>query len=327
MPTLYVTEPGARIEKEYHSLLVTREDEVLLRVPIARVTDVVVVGRAGVTTPALHALLNAGIPLTLLSRTGSLLGRLVPPEHGSIELRRLQFARQQEENFGLLLARSMVAAKLRNQRVLALRILRRRPAADRGALASLRQAEVSALEAESTATLRGIEGAGAAAYLRLYRQAFPSEWGFRKRTRRPPRDPVNALLSLGYGLLCQTAIAALEIVGLDPFAGYYHVERPGRPALALDLMEEFRAPLIDSLVMSVVNRRWIVLSDFDKGIRLSREGLRVYLNAFSDRLADSVTPAGLPRPLTYRKLLEVQSRRLARAIRQGSGQYTAFRAR
>ena len=126
MPTLYVVEPGARIEKEYHRLLVTREDEVLLRVPLHRVTQVVLVGTVGVTTPALHALLRAQVPLLLVRRTGALVGRLTPAIPRNLPLRRAQYRRNDDASFCLEMTRAIVTGKLRNQRVLALRILRRR---------------------------------------------------------------------------------------------------------------------------------------------------------------------------------------------------------
>ncbi len=331
MSTLYIVEPGARLEKEYGRFLVTLHDELLLRVPAGSVSRVVAVGRVGVTTPALHALLAAGIPLAFLSRGGKLLGTLSPPMAGNLPLRQAQYGRDADADFCLALARAIAAGKLRNQRTMAARLARRhdRPdgiAAELGALAARAEA------AADMDALRGIEGHGARLYFRAYRAAFSPEWGFEKRTRRPPRDPLNALLSLGYSLLTQNMMSALEIIGLDPYLGYYHAETYGRPALALDLVEEFRAPVVDSLVLWVVKQRILKPDDFRPsgekgGVELTDRGLRLFFHQFSRKLESAVLVRELGRRLTYRKLFDVQARRLARAITGDHEQYRPFRSR
>ncbi len=328
MPTLYVVEQGARVEKEYHRLLVTKEDEVLLRVPLRRVSQVVLVGRAGVTTSALHALLQAQVPLLLVRRTGTLVGRLTPATPRNLPLRQAQYRRNDDDVFCVKMARSIVTGKLRNQRVLALRILRRHFGEDTP-LQTLRAMEKDAAQAEDIETLRGLEGTGARAYFAIYREAFDPAWQFERRTRRPPRDPINALLSLGYTMLGHAMMTALEAAGLDPYLGFFHAEKYGRPALALDLVEEFRAPFVDSLVMTLVNKRMLGLDDFeerDGGIYLRDKGLRLFMREFGDRLESQVTRSEVGRPLSYRKHFEVQARRMARAV-LGEEIYRPFKAR
>ncbi len=354
MPTLYVVEPGARIEKEHHRLLVTKEDEVLLRVPLVHVTQVVLVGNVGVTTPALHALLEVGAPLLLVRRSGGLLGRLLPPTPKNLPLRQAQYRCNDDPQFTFKLARAIVQGKLRNQRVLALRILRRHPAAERVALDALYAAEAQVAGAPDMAALLGVEGSGARAYFALYRQAFDAAWQFEKRTRRPPKDPINALLSLGYTMLGNVLLTALEAVGLDPYLGFLHTEKYGRPALALDLVEEFRAPFVDSLVMRLVNWRMLTPADFEegetegesagddeeavdaqeaapskpaRGVRLTERGLRLFLREFGDQLESEVQLASGERALSYRKHFEVQARQLARVIAGETSVYTPFAAR
>lgn len=331
MPTLYVVETGARIEKEYHRLLVTKEDEVLFRVPLRRVSDVVLVGRVGMTTPAMYALLGADVPVLLVRRTGRLVGRLLPETPRNLPLRQAQYRRNEEADFALEVARSIVVGKLRNQRVMALRVLRRRSGADRSALKMLRAAEEQAKAAPDMPSLLGAEGAGARAYFTVYRQAFDSEWEFNKRTRRPPKDPVNALLSLGYTMLGHALMAALEVVGLDPYLGFFHAEKYGRPALALDLAEEFRAPFVDSLVMSLVNRRMLKEDDFRRdakdGVYLKESGLQIFFREFGDRLESPVKVESAGRALSYRKVFEVQARRMAKAVLDQLSGYRPFRAR
>lgn len=331
MPTLYITEPGARVEKEYGRLLVTQHDEVLLRVPIQRVSQVVLVGRVGVTTPALHALLRHHIPLQFINRRGKLLGRVLPPTPHNLPLRQQQFRRNDDPAFCLDLARQIVTGKIRNQRTMALRLARRQPNLSSTHATELKASIQQAIGAPTLDSLRGIEGNGARVYFHLYRQAFDPHWQFTKRTRRPPKDPVNALLSLGYTLLTNAMITALETVGLDPYLGYLHAEKYGRPALALDLVEEFRTPVIDSLVLMLLRRRTLQLDDFihsdeDEGTVLTSAGLRRFLYKFTARLDQPIRVRSLGRAISYRKLFEVQARHLARTIQDGKA-YQPFRAR
>ncbi len=334
MPTLYVTEPGARIEKEYKRLLVTKHDEVLFRVPLHQVSEVVLVGYTGTTTPALLALLHAQIPVLLVRRTGALVGRLLPPTPKNLPRRRNQYRQADNPELALALAltRAIVAGKLRNQRVLALRVLRRRAQADREPLAQLYAAEREVATAPDAGTLRGLEGSGARAYFALYRQAFAPEWEFTDRNRRPPKDAINALLSLGYTLLGHALMTALEAVGLDPYVGFFHAEKYGRPALALDLVEEFRAPFVDSLVMRVINWQMLRPEDFiaeeqGPGVRLTDHGLRLFLREFGKQLEAQVRLQGTERSLSYRKHFEVQARRVVRVLEGEAERYEPFWAR
>jgi len=332
MPTLYVTEPGARIEKEYKRLLVTKHDAVLFRVPLHQVSEVVLVGYVGVTTPALLALLHAQIPVLLVRRTGALVGRLLPPTPKNLPRRRNQYRQADDPAVALALTRAIVAGKLRNQRVLALRVLRRHPGGDRAPLAQLYAAEKQVAAAPDLGTLRGVEGSGARAYFALYRQAFAPEWNFTDRNRRPPKDPINALLSLGYTMLGHALMTALEAVGLDPYVGFFHAEKYGRPALALDLVEEFRAPFVDSLVMRVINWQMLKPQHFlaeepGPGVLLTDQGLRLFLREFGKQLESRVQLQGTGRQLSYRKHFEVQARRLARFLEGEAERYPPFWAR
>jgi len=332
MPTLYVIEPGARLEKEYGRLLVTLDDEVILRVPLQSVSQVVLVGEAGVTTPALHALLQAGVSLLLVSRTGKFLGRLHSPLGANLPLRQAQYRRNDEQDFCLGLARAIVAGKIRNQRVLAMRLARRRGLDFTRAIDDLHKLQQAAEQTQAQPELLGIEGQASRVYFAVYRQAFDPRWAFSKRTRRPPLDPANALLSLGYTILGYAAMAALETVGLDPYLGFFHAEKYGRPALALDLVEELRAPLVDSLVLDTLNHRILLANDFEPdprsgGTYLTTRGLRIFLKKFSQRLEAPLTPRGIGRPISYRKLLEVQARKLAHVILGEESEYKPFQAR
>jgi CRISP-associated protein Cas1 len=331
MSTLYVVEQGARIEKTYHSLEVTLDDEVLLRAPLARVSDVVLVGNVGLTTPAMQVLLEAGIPVALLRQSGELLGRLTPLTPRNLDLRRRQYQRAADPDFALAISRQIVHGKLDNQRTLARRICRNYPEIDAAPLDDLKELLEKVESAADLASLKGFEGNGAKIYFAVLRAAIGAGWGFTRRARRPPPDPINALLSLGYSLLCQNAITALEIAGLDPYDGFYHADQYARPALALDLMEEFRCVIVDSVVLNVVSREMIRPEDFlpgrAGGVFLKQPALKDYLRQYTARLQSQVRPPDSPRRLSYQKCLELQARKLRHVIEGESERYLPLRVR
>jgi CRISPR-associated protein Cas1 len=327
---LYVVEQGARIEKEYRRLLVVKQDEVLLAVPAANVDGVVLVGNVGVTTPAMQALLEAGVRLWLVDRLGRMRGQLVPASGRNIPLRHSQYRCATDPEFCLRIARSIAGGKLRNCRTMARRISRSH-AVDARLFARMTLAIGRVATATSLAELRGAEGEGARCYFAALRGALRDEMSFERRTRRPPRDPANALLSLGYTLLTQDLISACEIVGLDSYDGFYHSDKYGRPALALDLVEEFRSVIVDSVVLNLVNRRRLTNRDFeaeaDGGIMLNRKGLRTFFRAYAARLNTSIQVPGVDHPLTYQKLFEVQARKLRKVIEGSEESYAPYLTR
>jgi len=328
MATMYVTEQGARIEKEYRRILVTKEDEVLMRVPMARISHIVLVGRVGVTTPALLALLSAGVGLSLISRTGRLRGRLSPPTGKNIPRRHAQYGQGQDADFCLGVGRAIVGGKLRNQRTFARRICRRHPEIDEGPIEEITAAIKANDEAADLAEVRGQEGRGARAYFEIFRQAIPEGWGFERRARRPPPDPANALLSLGYSLLTQNMIAAAEVVGLDPYDGFFHADKHGRPALALDLEEEFRSIIVDSVVLTIINKGLLTLEDFCPGprgsVRLKRQALKTFFEQYGKRIHTRVVHPRLDHRLTYQQCFEVQARLLAKVVEGDKEAYIPF---
>jgi CRISPR-associated protein Cas1 len=348
MPTLYVTEPGSRIEKEYERLLVTREDEVVLAVPLTQVTEVVLTSGVGATTPALLSLLDHGASLSLISQSGRLRGRLIAAEARNLPLRHKQYQRSSEARFCLEISRAIVVGKLKNLRTMARRMTRDLGSriVDRGSpiqnprseirdpkseIERINDALAQAAAARDLAELRGLEGSGSRAYFAILRGALRSELTFDKRTRRPPGDPANALLSLAYTLLTNALFTACEVAGLDAYDGFFHADKYGRPALALDLVEEFRAIVADSVVLTVVNNRMLTADDFEKsdegGVRLSHRGLRVFVAQFGRRLNATVYHPEADRALTYQKVFEVQARQLRKCIESGEPTYKPFLAK
>lgn len=331
MATMYVTEQGARIEKEYRRILVTKHDEILMRVPMARISHIVLVGRVGATTPALHALLRAGVGLSLINRSGRLRGRLMPPTGKNIPRRHAQYAHAQDPDFCLEVGRAIVGGKLRNQRTMARRICREHPEIDEAPIEDLDEA-VDALESAATlGEIRGREGQGARAYFEVFRQAIPDEWGLERRARRPPPDPANALLSLGYTLLSQNMITAAEIVGLDPYDGFFHADKHGRPALALDLEEEFRSIIADSVALTIINKGILTPDDFrpgpEGGVWLKRDALREFFRQYGKRIQTRVIHPELDHRLTYQQCFEVQARWLAKVVEGKKDVYVPFLTR
>jgi len=328
MATMYVTEQGARLEKEYRRFLVVKDDEVLMAVPAARLSHIVLVGQVGVTTPALLALLREEVGLSLVSRTGKLLGRLAPPTGKNIPLRHEQYMRAKDPAFCLAVGQAIVRGKLCNCRALARRWARTRPEIAATLIERIDASVQRAATACDLDTLRGLEGEGTRNYFAVWRQAAAPRpepqsasglrMSFEKRTRRPPRDPVNALLSFGYTLLTGNLIAACEVVGLDPYDGFFHADKYGRPALALDLMEEFRPVVVDSVVLNMLNRDMVSASDFELvpsgGVQMKKETLKVFFRQYSARLQTQVTHPDAGRRLTYQQWFEVQARRLRETI-------------
>ena len=336
MPTLYVMEPGAQVEKEYHRILVTKEDEVLFRTPIQHISSLVLVGTVGLTTPAMYALLDNKIPVTLVRRSGDLIGQLIPSISPNLELRRSQLQFDKNENAKFLIAKEIVKAKIHNQRILALRIIRRHPAIEAALEDKIRELEKSVADVNDLDELRGVEGVAARFYFDIYEQAFDPTWNFHNRNRRPPRDPINALLSLGYTLLGNSLISTLQITGLDPYLGVFHEEQYGRPALALDLLEEFRSPLIDSLVMTIINKKLINDKNFIYAqaneeealpVELDDKALRLFFREFSEKIDSTVMMNEAGRPIRYRKIFEIQARKLAKVISGREEKYCPFYAR
>jgi CRISPR-associated protein Cas1 len=176
--------------------------------------------------------------------------------------------------------------------------------------------------------VRGLEGLGARIYFQIWRQAFKGKLVFERRTRRPPKDPINSLLGLGYSLLTQNLMTACEVVGLDPYDGFFHADKHGRPALALDLVEEFRAVVVDSVVQTLVNKRIVCPNDFEPGrqggVYLRRRGLGRFFEQYSRRLQTRVTHPYYERRLTYQQCFEVQARLLRKVIEGQLDDYPPF---
>ncbi|HEY1363812.1 MAG TPA: CRISPR-associated endonuclease Cas1 [Xanthobacteraceae bacterium] len=320
---LYVQEPGARISKA-GEVLVIQGEERKTEVAIGDVSELVLHGLVALTTPALGALLREEIPVTYASSGGWVLGHTVSTGHKNVAIRMAQYRAAFEERRCLAFARSLVAAKIRNTRVFLRRNWKSGEEAERdGALEALARLADRAPHAATEAELLGIEGDAAARYFRLFTtmlgesaREFP-ELAFDKRTRRPPADPVNAMLSLGYSLLTRTWLTTLSAVGFDPYLGFYHRPRFGRPALALDMMEPFRPILADSTVIQAINNGEVKADAFiaaGGAVNLKPHARRAFIAAYERRLEQEATHPIFGYRVSMRRLLEVQARLLARHL-------------
>lgn len=294
--TIYVTIEGAALRKDGENLVAEVDGTERSRVPLHMLAGVVTFGAIFVSPPLIGALAAAGITLTLLDRNGRFQARVEGPVAGNVLLRRAQYrACDAPEE----IVRSMLVRKIANQRAVLMRALRDYgsdyPPAGREALqrAADRLAQILRrveLADETLERLRGSEGEAANLYFSVFDHLIRSpdpELRWQGRSRRPPLDPVNALLSFLYTLLTHDCRSALEAVGLDPAAGFLHRDRPGRPSLALDLMEELRPVLADRLALSLINRRQLRVRDFDRkdggAVLLGDEARRTVLTAWQER--------------------------------------------
>jgi CRISPR-associated protein Cas1 len=352
MPTFYLTEAAATVHRESEDTLRVQIPEKPGKngeaptparaeiVPLIKIEEVVVLGDAVLTTAALHLLLARGVEVTYLDGYGRYKGRLSPPASKHAILRLAQFRAHEEMRKRSVLARCFVLGKLSNQRQRLQRYQRARQDADLAqaikqisdqmdALMALSLQPSPALpplmsgeqrvEGTSLGTILGMEGAGSAAYFRCFSKLISDQqqWPFPGRVKRPPTDPVNALLSFGYALLTSKVASAVQAVGFDPFVGYLHSAVYGRPALALDLMEEFRPVIVDAMVLTLLNHRMLKREDFVEEVgayRLKEHRLKVFFTQFEERLNEEIQHPLFGYKTTYRRCLELQARLLAKTL-------------
>ncbi len=322
MGTVYINQDDSFIGKTDERLYVRHEKQTILDVPLIKVDGVVVLGRSTVSPAALIELLERKIPLTFLTGTGRYLGSLEPPLTKNIFVRSAQWnAARQEPERAVHVVRGFVRGKLKNYRNALLRANREGTRADfSGAIDKLEAAMKPIEKTEKIDSLRGLEGAGSAAYFGVFGQLIRAEgFSFGTRNRRPPLDPVNALLSFGYALLLHDVQSAVNIVGFDPYLGYLHTERYGRPSLALDLMEEFRPLVVDSMVLTTINRRVLVPEDFTQepisgAVSLTDEGRKKFLRAYEQRKQSDFKHPVMGRKCTYQEAFEIQGRLLGKYL-------------
>jgi len=347
---LYLNSPGLRVGRKDETLTVKDEDTLIEEVRLNDVSHVALFGNIQLTTQAIQGLCDAEIPVTYFSGGGWFYG--LTHGHGlkNVFLRIEQFRLARDEAFALRLARAFVNGKIRNHRTL---LMRNHIEAPAGTVNRLRQAAQDALAADSLEQLLGIEGAAAAAYFEQFSgmlkisdplddeipgaevERDPTEkrqltFDFSTRHRRPPTDPVNALLSLAYSVLSKDCTIAAAAVGFDPYIGFYHQPRFGRPALALDLMEEFRPLIAESAVLTAINNRMVTPDDFvaaGNAVNLTPAGRKKFFLAYEQRMTGLLTHPLFDYKVSYRRALELQARILAKTLTDEIPEYVPLTTR
>lgn len=333
MSTLYVIEEGAVVRKDGDQLkLFSAKDGLLLQIPLTQVEQLVLMGNVTVTAPVVRALLDRGVGLVYMTGDGRLLGRLQPVESKNVPLRWNQFLAAADPGKQLRIARAIVRGKVLNQRTVLQRAAREGVSELGGTIDHLRALAERLDRAGTLDEVRGVEGAAAAAYFKEWPKlirvlGFP----FPGRVRRPPTDPVNALLSFGSVLLLNEVLSACQVVGFDPYVGYLHMDRYGRPALALDLMEEFRPVLVDATVLAFINRRMVEPEDFDTVVggakRMKPHALKKFLGAWEEKKRTVIRHPVFDWEVPYWRAVELQARVLAKTLMGELEEYVPFLTR
>jgi CRISPR-associated endonuclease Cas1/CRISPR-associated protein Cas4 len=332
---LYVQARSAKVAKKGETLEIFVEDQKVQTVRLIDVSQLVLMGQVYVTTPTLHELMARDIPISWHSFGGWFLGHSTGTGHKNVEIRTAQYRASFDDGWCLRLAKGFVLAKIRNQRTL----LRRNWKAEgdptelvEGFQQDLRRAE----RAGDLAELLGAEGQAAARYFGAFATMLSRDsdqslkFDFTTRNRRPPTDPVNALLSYAYTLLVRSWTVALTAVGFDAYRGFYHQPRYGRPALALDMMEPFRPLIADSSVLQAINNGEVRPSDFigaAGSVALTDDGRKRFIGAFERRLSHEITHPLFGYKLSYRRLLELQARLLSRHLLGELAEFPNFTTR
>ncbi|MGQ9506147.1 MAG: CRISPR-associated endonuclease Cas4g/Cas1g [Thermogutta sp.] len=307
---------GVKVGVRGMALRITDENgSVVKSVPLANLESLSLLGSVQITTQAIRALADMNIPVAFLSPAGRLVAMIDPLDSVSAEVRRAQIRQLDRQDVCLELARALVSAKIMNQRTLLLRNHRSLPA---GVAADLAKEAKNAAQADSMDALRGHEGQAAAIYFRHFAGMFKSplavEFDANGRKRRPPPDPINACLSLAYSMLTHECVTALRLARLEPSIGGFHVSKPGRPALALDLMEPFRPLIADSVVITCFNRGELTEGHFlrtSAGCSLTDAGRRVFFNALGRRMDTEITHPVFEYRLSYRRMIVLHARMIA----------------
>ncbi len=344
MGVAYVLEQNASVVKEGERILIKKGKTLLHTLHIFKLDQLVLFGNVLITPPAISFLLKSGVDTVFMSKNGRYKGRLQGPYSKNITLRQEQFKKMSNKSFCVKTACFIVEGKLQNLRTLLMRINRTRPSARlEDKILRLKNIINKIASTDDMETIRGIEGIGSV----IYFEGFPrgiliKDFSFNKRVRRPPTDPVNALLSLGYTFLFNEMMGAVSMIGLDPYLGTLHSVEYGRPSLPLDLMEEWRPVIIDTLVLSLINMKTITLQDFiienNKNrkesmeddelftaehlpVRLTDAGMKKFIAQYERKLAQRVKYHLTGQNLSYRDCIREQVRHFARYLRGEEGKY------
>ena len=331
--TLYIMTPEAYLSKDGMNVVISVNQQEVFRIPVINIEGIVTFGYMGASPGLMKLCADNGVSLTFLSPNGRFVSRVQGATKGNVLLRKTQYRQADEEQWSLHIAQLIVAGKIQNYRNVLRRYIR-----DYGNSLEVENAakvldleKRCALRAENKAELMGIEGRAANQYFAVFPHLIlqqKNDFPFTGRNRRPPKDAVNAMLSLAYTLLANDLAAALETVGLDPYVGFFHSLRPGRASLALDVMEEMRAYLGDRFVLSLINKRQVAANDFlyqgEEGVVLTDKGRKTFLTAWQNRKKETIIHPYLNEKIPIGLLPYVQCMLLARYVRNDIDDYPVF---
>ncbi|RKX23012.1 MAG: subtype I-C CRISPR-associated endonuclease Cas1 [Candidatus Zixiibacteriota bacterium] len=332
--TLYVTTHGAYLSKERETVKISIEHETKLRVPIHNLENIICFGNVSCSPFLMGFCAKNNVQISFLTEYGKFLARIQGPISGNVMLRREQYRKADNENFSADFARSIVIAKINNSRAVILRTAREKPELNQ----TLKKTASKMLkllkelkEPIKLDSVRGVEGMAAKEYFNVFDLLIVNQkddFFFHKRSRRPPLDKMNALISFLYTILMHDISSALEAVGLDPAVGYLHRDRSGRPGLALDLMEELRPYIADRLALTLVNRNQIKGKDFinseSNAIVMSEKGRKLLLTTYQKRKQDEIMHPFLNEKISVGLLPHAQTLLMARFLRGDIDAYPPF---
>lgn len=332
--TLFVTTDGSYLAKDGQAVAVRIENETRLRVPLHNLDGIVCFGRVGFSAALAAACAEDNVTLSLLTPNGKFQAAVVGYSPGNVLLRREQYRLADDGDSSASIAKNIVLGKIANCRSVLLRGARdhsSEEAAERLKGTAKRMAPTLDLvrQCDTADSVRGYEGESASNYFAVFNDLIKgSDFVFEKRSRRPPLDAVNALLSFVYALLMHDARSACEACGLDAAVGFLHRDRPGRPGLALDLMEEFRPFFADRLALSLINRKQVLIGGFETtesgAVRMDDKTRKAVLTAYQTRKQDEIEHPFLGEKVSLGLLIHLQARLLARFLRGDLGEYPPF---
>ncbi|MBP5974223.1 CRISPR-associated endonuclease Cas1 [Brasilonema sp. CT11] len=324
MAAIYLIEQGTNIYKDYQRFIIHVSEKPKLEVPIREVQQILVFGNIQLSTPVIQVCLQEQIPVLFLSQSGQYHGHLWSEESTNLDNQLIQIEKRNDNYFQLSVSKAIVLGKLMNSKQLLMRFNRKRKLEDvEKAIYGINQ-DIDALEyVDNLDSLRGYEGMTAARYFPAFGKLITnSAFSFSQRFRQPPIDEINSLLSFGYTLLFNNMLSFIIAEGLSPYIGNFHYGERQKPYLAFDLMEEFRSPIVDSLILKIINNGEFKPKDFDVvastgGMYLSQSARKVFLKKFENRMNEEISHPDLISPVTYRHAIQLQVRRYKRCLLSG----------
>lgn len=322
MSVIYISEQGVSLSKYGNAIKVFQDKEVIRTLPLINVEQIVLIGNVDISVSLMSFLMKQGIETSFLTFNGRFKGKLIGEISKNILLRVNQFRKAESKKFSLKISKQIILGKVKNYQ----RVLQRKEKINQDV--NLKTSNFIKIidKIDSVEMLRGYEGSFSAMYFRWLPEILFNSFGFKRRIKHPPPDPLNILLSFAYTLLFQNVFAFVSSVGFDPYRGFLHEVKYGHPALASDLMEEFRAPIADAVVIQLINRKEIREEHFEKNedgkTLLTKEGIKIFVKAYSGKIHSKRNYNGIQ--LDYLQIIERQVRQVAHLINDEKENYKPF---